>query len=197
MKIIILLLFLTFIIIPITFLQYFTNKNTQENLTTTEIYSLTLTKNDNSYSFPYEGSLITITPNKSSFSYSSHPFASHTYKYELQKISDLKFNLTSPGHSYQIILSFSQSPVTIIADDFKLILKTQKTNNNQYNLILYEKNIGKINTQISNNQTSSIQLETSKKDIIIPPILCSLFTGFLIFDNINSLHQKDYDKLFN
>jgi len=196
MKNYILLLFLI-ILLPIVFFpNLLSQKQISESFTQKQPIITILQQKDKKYSFNYDNNEIFIEENDKKFRYSSSPNKAITAGYKLAEVSDMKFNLGIPKNNYYINISFSKKPVTVVVNDYELTIGVEKNDKN-YKLILHGKEVGNIKIIMENNKTKSITIITNRPEINTLPMLTSIFTGFLLFDQINKLNDIDYNVVFS
>ncbi len=214
MKIYILYLFLILYIIPIILLFYsqkienFSNKKDNEKTYVLEKDS------ENSYSFKIKNQTISILPSNKSkkifdiyFFYTSSPDKKLVENFNFYEINSQTYKLISGKNSYQLQLSISSTPLILNFNNFlkTFDFETAETGNSKeidketltYNIIYFKNPCGNITINKKNNKIQSITIKTINNELKeSTEFLTAIFTGFLIFDRLNSVNQFEYDKFF-
>lgn len=214
MKIYILYLFLILYITPLIWFFYSSNLEKFANKKENEQTYILEKDSENSYSFKIKKQIITILPSNKSkkifdiyFFYTSSPDKKIVENFNFYEINSQTYKLISGKNSYELSLSISSTPLKLNFNNFlkTFDFETAETGNSKeketeilvYNIIYYKNPCGNLTINKKNNKIESITIKTINKDLKdSAEYLSAIFTGFLIFDRLNSVNQFEYDKFF-
>ena len=167
------------LLIVLIFFLFFVSSINYEHFTTAErVYKL----NKNSFLFNKEK----ITIDTANLSVTPSNF-------KIVKKSDLIYNLVSGENQATIHLQFSKDPVNIIVNNhqYNILFKQSKKDENVYNMFLYGKVCGNLR-----KDGDTLIVKNTRDEINSAANLVAIFFAFLMFDEIESAKNTDYDKKF-
>lgn len=209
MKIYILYLFLILFIIPVLF----TNQLKIENFANSE-KEFVLKRDNSDYQFKFNNDEIEIHPSNKSdrvrdiyFFYTSCPNKKIGQYFKFNDIDSQNYKLIYNKNTFDLNLTVSDTPLKINVNNFDKTYEFEKASSGNtenknsktlvYNIIYFKKPIGNIKIFKVKNKTKEIILKTNNKDIYNNvDYVTAIFTGFLIFDEIDNLNIVDYDNFY-